>query len=97
VLFQILATKDCCVLTNVLDFQPASIRIVLVKIVQNQYEHRISRVVMIVEIHHFLDLEFFRPLHFTPHVILTIYIFFLQLDSLYSYILRKANLKKANQ
>jgi hypothetical protein len=40
-----------------LAFQPASIRIDLVKTIQNQHRHRIGRVVAIVGIHHFLDLN----------------------------------------
>jgi hypothetical protein len=47
-------------------FQPACIRIALVKTIQNQHEHRIDRVVTIVEIRRFLDLEPFRPLYLPP-------------------------------
>jgi hypothetical protein len=61
--FQILATKSCCGLLNASAFQPASIRIVLVKTVQNQHEHRIGRVITIVGIHRFLNSEPFGSLH----------------------------------
>jgi hypothetical protein len=47
-LFQFLITKNCCGLSNVLAFQLAFIRIVLVKPVQNQHKHS--------EIHYFLAL-----------------------------------------
>jgi hypothetical protein len=78
-------------------FQTASIKIALVKIVQNQHEHRIGRVVMIVGIRRFLDPETFAPLNFSLHVMPTILIFFLQSDSLHSQILRKVDQKKLNQ
>jgi hypothetical protein len=41
--FQLLTTKSCCGPPNAPSFQPASIRIALVKTVQNQHEHRIGR------------------------------------------------------
>jgi hypothetical protein len=40
-----------------LDFQSASIKIILIKTVQNEYENIIGRVVTIVGIRHFLDHE----------------------------------------
>jgi hypothetical protein len=92
--FQLLATKICCRSPNAPAFQPASIRIALVKTVQNQHEQKIGRIVMIVGICCFLDPEPFRPLHLPPHVIHTILRFFSQPDSLYSQILRKAGQKK---
>jgi hypothetical protein len=57
-------------------FQSASIRISLVKLVRNQYEHRIDRVITIVGIHRFLYIEHFGPLHLPPYVIRTILRFF---------------------
>jgi hypothetical protein len=93
--FQLLVTKSCCRSPNAPTFQPASIKIDLVKTVQNQHKHKIGRIVMIVEICCFLDLEPFRPLHLPPHVIHTILIFFLQPDSLHSQILRKSWSEKA--
>jgi hypothetical protein len=92
---QLLATKSYCRSPNVLAFQPASIKIALVKTFQNQYEHKIGRIVTIVEICSFLDPEPFRPLHLPPHVMHTIRRFFPQPDSLHSQILRKAGQKKA--
>jgi hypothetical protein len=89
-LFQLLATKSSCELPKAPAFQPASIRIILVKIVQNQYEHRICRVITIIGIHRFLDPEPFGPLHLPPHLIPTIF-----RDSSHSQILRKAGQKKA--
>jgi hypothetical protein len=56
-------------------------QIVLVKTVQNQHEHIIGRVVMIVRICCFLDLEPFGPLHLHLHVITMILRFFPQPDS----------------
>jgi hypothetical protein len=64
-----------------LTFQPASITIDLVKVIQNQHEHRIGRVVAIVRIHHFLDPEPYGHLHIPPHAISTILRFSSQLDS----------------
>jgi hypothetical protein len=93
--FQLLATKSCCRSPNTLAFQPASIRIALVKTVQNQHEHKIGRIVMIVGICCFLDPGPFGPLHLPPHVIHIILKFFSQPDSLHSQILRKAGQKKA--
>jgi hypothetical protein len=58
-----------------LAFQPASIRIDLVKTIQNQHRHRIGRVVAIVGIRHFLDPELYGHFHLSPHVIPTILIF----------------------
>jgi hypothetical protein len=78
-----------------LAFQPASIRITLVKIVQNQHEHKIYRVVRIGGICHFLDPKPYRLIHCPPHVIFTILRFSPQPYSPHSYILRKAHQKKA--
>jgi hypothetical protein len=89
------ATKSCCRSPNTSAFQPASIRIALIKTVQNQHEHKIGRIVMIVGMCCFLDPEPFGPLHLSPHVIHTILRFFPQPDSLHSQILRKAGQKKA--
>jgi hypothetical protein len=63
--------------------------------VQNQHEHRIGRVVTIVEIHRFLDPRPFGPLHLPPHVISTILRFFPEPYSLHRHILRKVDQKKA--
>jgi hypothetical protein len=93
--FQLLATKNCCRLPNASAFQPASIRIALVKTVQNQHEHKIGRIVTIVGICCFLDPKPFGPLHLSLHVIHTILRFFPQPNSLHSQILRKAGQKKA--
>jgi hypothetical protein len=70
--FQLLATKSCCRSPNTPAFQPASIRIALIKTVQNQHEHKLGRIVMIVGMCCFLDPEPFGPLHLSPHVIHTI-------------------------
>jgi hypothetical protein len=78
-------------------FQPASIRIVLVKTFQNKHEHIIGRVVTISEIHRFLDPGPFEPLHLPPHIIPTILRFFAQSDSFHGQILRKSCQKKLNQ
>lgn len=91
--FQLLTTKSCCGLLNTPTFHLASIKIVLVKIVQNKHEHRIGREVAIVGIHYFLDPEPFRPLHLSLHVIPMIIRFFPQPDSLHSHILIKASQK----
>jgi hypothetical protein len=93
--FQLLATKSCCRSPNASAFQPASIRIALVKTVQNQHEHKIGRIVTIVGICCFLDPKPFGPLHLSLHVIHTILRFFPQPNSLHSQILRKAGQKKA--
>jgi hypothetical protein len=84
--FRLLATKSCCRLSNALVFQPTSIRTALVKTVENQHEHIIGRVVVIVEIHRFLDPEPFGPLHLPPHIIPTIHRFFSQPDYLHRHI-----------
>lgn len=93
--FQLPATKICCGLPNAPAFQSASIRIVLVKTVQNQHERIIGRVVTILEIHRFLDHWPFGPLHLPPRVIPTIFRFFPQSDFLHIQILRKNSQKKA--
>jgi hypothetical protein len=59
-----------------LNFLVCFIRIILVKTVRNQYKYVIGRVVTIVVIHRFLDLEPFRPFNLSSHVILMILIFF---------------------
>jgi hypothetical protein len=46
-------------------------RITLMKIVQNQYEHIIGRVVTMGGIRHFLDSKPYGSLHLPPHVIFT--------------------------
>jgi hypothetical protein len=93
--YELLATKSCCRSSNAPVFQPVSIKITSVKTVQNQHEHKIGRIVMIVGICWFIDPEPFGPLHLPPHVIHTILRFFLQPDSLHSQIFRKAGQKKA--
>lgn len=55
--FQLLATSSHQKLLHIvkcLTFQLASIKITLVKTVQNQHKHRISRTVAITGNHHFL-------------------------------------------
>lgn len=69
-------------------FQSASVRIALVEIILNQYEHKISRVIVIVVIHHFLDPKSYGSVYLTSHIIFTILEFSLQL------ILRKDRKKK---
>jgi hypothetical protein len=65
---------------------------------KSTWQHRIDRVVTIVVIRRFLDLEPFGLLHLYPHVIPMIPRFFPQLGSLHSQILRKRWLeKKLNQ
>jgi hypothetical protein len=76
-------------------FQPASIKFVGAKTIQNQYKHIIGRVVVIVGIHHFLDPESYEQLYLSPHVIVMILRFSPQLDSPHSQIFRKAGQKKA--
>jgi hypothetical protein len=95
--FQLLAIKSCRRSPNAPAFQPASIRITLVKTVQNQHEHKIGWIVTIVGICCFLDPEPFGPLHLPSHVIHTILKFSTKSDSLYSQIIRKAGQKKLNQ
>jgi hypothetical protein len=90
-IFQLLANKSCCGPPSALAF----IRIVLVKTVQNQHEHKIDRFIMIVEIRHFLDPKPFEPLCMPPHVIPTILRFSPQPDCLHGQILRKVGQKKA--
>jgi hypothetical protein len=57
---------------KLLAFYPTSMRIVLVKFVQNQRKHTNGRVVAIRGIRHFLDSKPYGPLHLHSHVILTI-------------------------
>jgi hypothetical protein len=73
--FQLLVTKSYCGPLNALTFQPASIRIVLIKSVQNQHKHGISGVVAILRIHCFLDPKLFGSLQIFSHVIFTIFRF----------------------
>jgi hypothetical protein len=53
------AAVDC----QTTSFQPNSIRIALVKTIQNQREHRIGRAIAIVETHLFLDPKRYGLLH----------------------------------
>jgi hypothetical protein len=76
-------------------FQPASIKFLGAKTVQNQHKHIIVRVVVIVRIRHFLDPESYKQLYLSPHVIVMILRFSPQLDSPHSQIFRKAGQKKA--
>jgi hypothetical protein len=71
-------------------FQPASIRIDLVKSIENQHKHIISRVIVIVRIRHFLVPEYYGHHHLPPHVIPTILRFSPQPNSPHNQILRKA-------
>jgi hypothetical protein len=76
-------------------FQPDSIKFVGAKTIQNQHQHIIGWVVVIVGIHHFLDLESYEQLYLSPHVIVIILRFSTQPDSPHSRIFRKAGQKKA--
>jgi hypothetical protein len=76
-------------------FQPASIKFVGAKTIQNQHKHIIGWFVVIVGIRHFLDPEPYEQLYLPPHVIVMILIFSPQSDSPYSQIFRKAGQKKA--
>jgi hypothetical protein len=76
-------------------FQPASIKFVGAKTIQNQHKHIINWVVVIVGIRHFLDPEPYEQLYLPPHVIVMIPRFFPQPDSPHSQIFRKAGQKKA--
>jgi hypothetical protein len=78
-------------------FQPASIKIDLLKTIRNQQKHIIGQVVAIVAIRPFLDPEPYGYLHLPPHVIPTILRFSSQLDSPHNQILRKTCQKKLNQ
>jgi hypothetical protein len=72
-----------------LAFQPTSIKIDLVKTIQNQYKHIIGRVVAIVGIHHFIDPEPYGYIHLPLHVITTIFRFSPQPYSPNNQILKK--------
>jgi hypothetical protein len=76
-------------------FQPASIKFVGPKTIQNQHKHIIGWVVVIVGIRHFLDPEPYEQLYLPPHVIVIILRFSPQPDSPHSRIFRKAGQKKA--
>jgi hypothetical protein len=65
-----------------------------VKTVQNQREHTIDRIVVIVGMHHFLDTKLYKLLYLPLHVIHMIFRFSLQLDSPHNQILKKAGQKK---
>lgn len=60
-------------------FQSVFVRIVLVKIILNQREYIISRVVVLVVIHHFLDPKSYRSVYLPSYIISTILKFSLQL------------------
>jgi hypothetical protein len=75
-------------------FQPASIKFVGAKTIQNQHKHIIGWVVVIVVIRHFLDPEPYEQLYLLPHVIVMILRFSPQPDSPHSQIFRKAGQKK---
>jgi hypothetical protein len=76
-------------------FQPASIKFVGAKTIQNQHKHIIGWVVVIVGIRHFLDPEPYEQLYLPPHVIVMILRFSPQPDSPHSQIFKKAGQKKA--
>jgi hypothetical protein len=76
-------------------FQPASIKFVRAKTIQNQYKHIIGWVVVIVGIRHFLDPESYKQFYLPPHVIVMILRFSSQPDSPHNQIFRKAGQKKA--
>jgi hypothetical protein len=62
-------------------FQPASIKFILVKTIQNQHKHIINRVVAILGIRHFLDHDPYGHLHLPLHIIPIIHRLSSQLDS----------------
>jgi hypothetical protein len=62
-------------------FQPAFIKFVRTKTIQNQHKHIIGWVVVIVGIRHFLDPEPYEQLYLPPHVIVMIFTFSPQPDS----------------
>jgi hypothetical protein len=64
-----------------LSFQSVSLKIVLVKNMQNQHEHTIGRVTAITRICHFLNPKPYRPLYFLLHVIPKILKFLSRPDS----------------
>jgi hypothetical protein len=76
-------------------FQPASIKFVRAKTIQNQRKHIISWVVIIVGIRYFIDPEPYEQLYLPTHVIVIILRFSLQPDSPQSQIFRKVGQKKA--
>jgi hypothetical protein len=53
-------------------FQPASIKFIGPKTIQNQHKHIIGWVIVIVGIHHFLDPEPYEHFYLPPHVIVMI-------------------------
>jgi hypothetical protein len=65
-------------------FQPAFIKFVWVKIIQNQHKYIIGLVVAIVVIRHFINSELHGQLYLLPHVILMIFRFSIQPDSPHS-------------
>jgi hypothetical protein len=76
-------------------FQPASIKFVGAKTIQNQHKHIIGWVVVIVGIRHFLDYEPYEQLYLPPHIIVMILRLSPQPDSLHSQIFKKTGQKKA--
>lgn len=78
-------------------FQSASMKIAVVKTVQNQREPMISRVIAIVVNHHFLHPKPHGLFYIPPHVISMIPRFFRQPNSPQNQILRKAPQNKLNQ
>jgi hypothetical protein len=76
-------------------FQSTSIKVDLVKTIQNQHKHIIGQVVAIVGICHFLDHEPYGQLYLPPHVIPTILRFSPQPDSPHNKIIRKDGQRKA--
>jgi hypothetical protein len=76
-------------------FQPASIKFVGAKTIQNQHKHIIGWVVVIVGIRHFLDPEPYEQLYLSTHVIVMILRFSPQPDSPHNHIFKKAGQKKA--
>jgi hypothetical protein len=78
-------------------FQPASIKFVGAKTIQNQHKYIIGWVVVIVGIRHFLNPEPYEQLYLPPHVIVMILRFSPQPDSPRSQIFRKVGQKNLNQ
>jgi hypothetical protein len=82
-LFQLLAASGHQKLLRTVKrsaFQPASIKFVGAKTIQNQHKHIIGWVVVIVGIYHFLDPEPYEQLYLPPYVIVMILRFSPQLD-----------------
>jgi hypothetical protein len=95
VFFQTFGHQNLLQTAKPIAFQSTFMRTTLVKTVQNQHEHRISRAIATVENCHFLQPKLCRRIYLPPHVIFMILRFSSQQNSLHNYILRKDPQKKA--